>query len=147
MTTSQRSAKVKYDNCQELEHYRNNRVNAQGARLTTSHRAARGKPKWCSLHNSMTHTDAECQIELAQRDDQYGRYTHAHVLRANTPMYTPTTGEHSARVTKDESDGFAFFVTQASPSIFPLKTHESLANNAPHRKLTRSDPSDSLTKL
>ena len=52
MTTTKNSRKVRCYNCQEFIHKKRDCTNSKKKRSDT--------PKWCSLHNSTTHSDTEC---------------------------------------------------------------------------------------
>ena len=55
MATTRKPRKVRCYNCQESGHIKRDCTNSKQERYTTS--------KWCSLHNSTTHNDAECKAQ------------------------------------------------------------------------------------
>ena len=58
MRTTKGSRKVRCYNCQKFGHIKRDCTNSKKERSAT--------PKWCSLHNSTTHSDAECSAQKAQ---------------------------------------------------------------------------------
>ncbi|CAN0393143.1 unnamed protein product, partial [Laminaria digitata] len=60
MATTRRPRKVRCYNCQEFGHIKRDCTNTKQERFTTS--------KWCSLHNSTTHSDAECKAQKGKED-------------------------------------------------------------------------------
>ena len=52
MATTKRSRKFRCYNCQDMGLIKRNCTNSNKERSAT--------PKWCSLHNSTTHSDAKC---------------------------------------------------------------------------------------
>ena len=93
-------------NCQEFGHIKRDRTNSKQERSTTS--------KWCSLHNSTTHNDAECKAQKGKEG-------------ANTPPQNEVTntlqlGEvHSAHTmtvptsTEEEDCGYAYVTSSPAP--------------------------------
>ncbi|CAN0505479.1 unnamed protein product, partial [Laminaria digitata] len=60
MATTRKPRKVRCYNCQEFGHIKRDCTNTKQERST--------KSKWCSLHNSTTHSDAECKAQKGKGD-------------------------------------------------------------------------------
>ena len=60
MATTRKPRKVRFYNCREFGHFQRDCTNPKRERSTTS--------KWCSLHNSTAHSDAECKAQKGRED-------------------------------------------------------------------------------
>ena len=80
MATTRKPRKVRCYNCQEFGRIKRDWMASKKERPTTS--------KWCSLHNSTTHGDAECKAQKGKEDTNtppQGKVHSAHVTTVSTP--------------------------------------------------------------
>ena len=79
MTTTKGSRKVRCYNCQERRHMKRDCINSKNNRSDT--------PKRCSLHNSTTHSDAECNAQKEKHNTEnqpQGEVQSAHTATEST---------------------------------------------------------------
>ena len=99
MTTTKGSRKVRCYSCQEFGHIKRYCTNSEKERSVT--------PKWCSLHNATTHSDAECNAQKGKhntKNQPQGELQSAHTATEST-------------ATEEEDDfGYAFVTSGWTPS-------------------------------
>ena len=99
MTTTKGSRKVRCYNCQEFGHMQRDCTNSKKKRSDT--------PKWCSLHNSTTHCDAECNAQKEKHNTE--NQPQGEVQSAHTATESTATGE-------EDDFGYAFVTAGWTPS-------------------------------
>lgn len=80
MTTTRGARKVRCSDCQEFGHVKRDCTNGKKERFDTR--------KWCSLHNSTTHSDTECKAQKGKKDTNtaaQGKVHSAHTMTGPTP--------------------------------------------------------------
>ena len=105
MTTTKGSRKARCYNCQEFGHMKRDCPNSKKKRSDS--------PKWCSLHNSTTHSDAKCNAQKEKHNTEnqpQGEVQSAHTATEST-------------ATEEEDDfGYAFVTGGWTPSAEIQKT-------------------------
>ena len=107
MVTTRKPRKVRCYNCQEFGHFQRDCTNHKRERSTTS--------KWCSLHNSTTHSGAEGKAPKGREN------ANTNTLPQDEVTNTPPQGEvHSAHTmtgpTPMEGKYFGYAFTIAPPA-------------------------------
>ena len=98
MTTTKESRKVRCYNCQDFGRIKRDCPSSKEERSAT--------PKWCSLHNSTTYSDAECNAQKWKHNTEnqpQGKVQSAHTATEST-------------ATEEDDFGYAFVTSGWTPS-------------------------------
>ena len=97
MATTKGSRKVRCYNYQEFGHMKRDSTNSKEERSAT--------PKWCSLHNSTTHSDNECNAQKVEHNTE------------NQPQGGVQSAHTATGSTEEEDDfGYVFVTSGWTPS-------------------------------
>ncbi|CAB1111900.1 unnamed protein product [Ectocarpus sp. CCAP 1310/34] len=137
--------------CNEPGHVRRNCPNRQ----REGHRAKKTKPagatKWCSVHNTTTHSDEECYSQGAKRPERAGKAFSActHCMHCSTQSGVthakPTTNETPKETEKTEKADIDFSYDEGGQRKRSLREQPSVAMSVSadlwHRRLGHINPS------